>query len=160
MEAYKLANKTPTKEALRVCGEICLLEKRHEEGRKALVASQKIDEVKEEKPIEIKEISLKELHGSKEIEESWKGFGPKKCLDCGNEDEFKERFFLLSRCPATRKEEEWLDRTMKEKYRVEHFTVGIGDNKGLVGSAVCAKCGSRNVSFESGGTKEYIELKK
>lgn len=161
LEAYKLANKTPTKEILRVCGEICLLEKRHEEGRKALVASQKIDETKEEKPIGIGEISLNELGESKEIGESCKGFGPEDCMDCENTEEFKVRFFLLSRCPETGKEEEWLDKTMKEKYGIEHFAVGIfGNNKGLVGSAVCAICGSHNVSFGSGETKAYIELKR
>jgi hypothetical protein len=108
---------------LRVCGEICLLEKRHDEARKALVASQKIDEIKEEKSIEIKEISREGLRGLKEIEESLKSFGPGECLDCENDVEFEERFFLLSKCPATGKEEEWLDKTMKEKYGVERYTV-------------------------------------
>ncbi len=161
LEAYQLANKTPTKEQLRVCGEICLIEKRIDEARKALVASQKIDEMKEEKPIVIREISRKELRESEETVELLKGFRPEKCLVCGNDEEFKEKFFMLSRCPTTKKEEEWLDKTMKEKYGVEHYTVGIfGGDKGLVGSAVCARCGSHNVSFESGENQGYIELKR
>jgi hypothetical protein len=161
LEAYELANKTPTKEILRVCGEICLIEKRIDEARKALVASQKIEENKDEIPIDIKEISRKEIGSLKEIDESLKSFGPGECLDCENMEEFKERFFLLSRCPETGKEEEWLDKTMKEKYGVEHYAVGIfRGNKGLIGSAVCERCGSQNVSFESRETKRYIELKK
>ncbi len=43
MEAYELAGKTPTKEMLRECGEICLIERRVDDARKAFVAAQKID---------------------------------------------------------------------------------------------------------------------
>lgn len=103
------------------------------------------------KPIEIKEISPQELLDSKEIEEPWKDFAPKACLKCGNEEELEGRYFILSRCPRSREEEEWLDNTMKKQYGVEHYGIAAGvfrDNRGLIDSAICKKCGSQNVFFD------------
>jgi len=69
-------------------------------------------------------------------------------MDCENET-FKERFFILSRCPETREEEALLDKLMKKQYGIEHYAVGVfGDNRGLIDSAVCKECGSWNVLFE------------
>lgn len=104
-----------------------------------------------QKPIEIREISLREIGESKEIEDSWKGFGARGCLKCDSEDGFKERYFVISRCPDSQEEEEWLDETMKKKYGVKHhgITAGIfNDSRGLINSAVCGKCGSHNIFFD------------
>jgi predicted Zn-ribbon and HTH transcriptional regulator len=150
LEAYELASMTPTKEMLRACGEVCLLGKNFEEARKAFVAAQKIDEIKEGENIAIKETSLEELGASNELEGSWRCLVPIACQDCENQRMFEERLFILSRCPETKEEEEWLDKTMKEQYGVEHFAVGVfRDNRGLIDSAVCSECGSSNVLFES-----------
>ncbi len=103
------------------------------------------------KPIEIMEISPRELSYSKEIEASWKGFGPRACLKCGNEEVFEEKHFILSRCPNSREEEEWLDATMKKQYGVEHYDIAagvFGDDRGLIEFAVCKKCRSQDVFFD------------
>ncbi len=150
LEAYELAKKTPTKEMLRACAEICLMGKNIDEARRALVAAQKIEDTPGSKPIEITEISLDELGAQKDLEASWKCLVPRACMDCKNYGEFKERFFILSRCPEKREEEEWLDNTMKEQYGIEHYAVGVfRDNRGLIDSAVCKECGSQNVAFDS-----------
>jgi len=108
-------------------------------------------EIIPQKPIEIREISLREISESKEIEESWKGFGPRGCLKCDSEDGFKERYFIISRCPDSEEEEHWLDETMKKKYGVKQhgITAGIfNDSRGLINSAVCGKCGSHDIFFD------------
>ncbi len=145
LEAYRMANKTPTKEMLRACGEMCLIGKRHDDARKAFVAAQKIEE-ETTKPIEIREISPGEL--SDALGEL--NFGAKACLSCKNEV-FKERYFIISRCPESREEEEWLDKAMKKQYGVGHFCVVVDvfeDDRGLIDSAVCSECGSQDVLFE------------
>ena len=96
------------------------------------------------KPIEIMGISPKELFNSKEIEASWKDFGPRACLKCGNEEVFEEKHFILSRCPNSREEEEWLDKTMKKQYGVKEYGIAAGvfrGDRGLIEFAVCRKCG-------------------
>lgn len=103
------------------------------------------------KPIEIREISFREISGSTEIEESWKGFGARGCLKCDSEDGFKERYFVISRCPDSEEEEHWLDETMKKKYGVKHYGITAGifnDSRGLINSAVCGKCGSHDIFFD------------
>ncbi len=108
-------------------------------------------EIVKPKPIEIKEISTRELCGSNEIEESWKGFGPRACMNCGSEDELNERYFIISRCPASREEEEWLETTMEKQYGVKEYGIAagvFGDNRGLIESAVCGRCGSYSVFFD------------
>ncbi len=108
-------------------------------------------EIIPQKPIEIREISLREISESKEIEESWKGFGARGCLKCDSEDGFKERYFIISRCPDSKEEEEWLDETLKKKYGVKGhgITAGIfNDSRGLINSAVCRKCGSHDIFFD------------
>jgi predicted Zn-ribbon and HTH transcriptional regulator len=135
---------------LRACAEICLIGKNIDEARKALVAAQKIDDLTGAEHIEIREITLEELNATNDLEGSWRCLVPRVCEDCDNEIEFKERFFILSKCPATTDEEEWLDRTMKEKYGVENYSVGVfRDNRGLIDSAVCSECGSVNIVFDS-----------
>ena len=149
LEAYELAKKAPTKEILRTCAEICHIGKNIEEARKAIIAAQKIEEIHEISTIEIREVTLKELGESKDVENSWKYLVPIACKDCENDREFKERFFILSKCPETREDEEWLDKIMKEKYMVEHYTVGIfRDNRGIIDAAECKGCGSHNVIFD------------
>ncbi len=101
--------------------------------------------------IEIREISICEISKSKEVEESWKGFGARGCLKCDSEDGFKERYFIISRCPDSEEEEHWLDETMKKKYGVKQhgITAGIfNDSRGLINSAVCGKCGSHDIFFD------------
>jgi hypothetical protein len=108
-------------------------------------------EIIPQKPIEIREISPCEISESKEIEESWKGFCARGCLDCDNEDEFKERYFVISRCPDSEEEEHWLEEELKKKYGLKHhgITAGIfNDNRGLINSAVCGKCGSHDIFFD------------
>ncbi len=108
-------------------------------------------EIIPQKPIEIREISLREISESKEIEESWKGFGARGCLKCDSEDGFKERYFVISRCPDSKEEEDWLDETLKKKYGVKGhgITAGIfNDSRGLINSAVCRKCGSHDIFFD------------
>lgn len=103
------------------------------------------------KPIEIKEISSKEIIESKEIEDAWKGFGARGCLECDNEGEFEERNFVISRCPDSKEEEDWLDETLKKKYGVKDYGIAAGvfsDNRGLITSAVCRKCGSYDIFFD------------
>jgi len=151
LEAYEMAKKTPTKEMVRACGEKCLLERRNEEARIAFVAAQKIEDTMKAEPIEIKETSFKILGSSKETEESWTGFGPKICMDCENDEEFEERYFILTRCPDNKEEEKWLDDTMKEQYGIEHYCVAVDafeDDRGLIDFVVCGKCGSQNVDFD------------
>ena len=147
LEAYELAKKTPTKEILRSCAEICHIGKNIEEARKAIIAAQKIEDTHE---IEIREVTPKELNQLKDLEDSWKCIVPLTCQDCENDREFKERFFILSMCPETREEEEWLDKIMKDQYNVEHYAVGVlGDNRGIICSAECNECGSHNVIFDT-----------
>jgi hypothetical protein len=108
-------------------------------------------EIIPQKPIEIREISLREISESKEIEESWKGFRARGCLKCDSEDGFKERYFVISRCPDSQEEEDWLDETLKKKYGVKGhgITAGIfNDSRGLINSAVCRKCGSHDIFFD------------
>ncbi|TRZ89490.1 MAG: hypothetical protein D4R88_05410 [Methanosarcinales archaeon] len=108
-------------------------------------------EIIPQKPIEIREISLREISESKEMEESWKGFNARGCLKCDSEDGFKERYFVISRCPESEEEEHWLDETMKNKYGVKQhgITAGIfNDSRGLINSAVCGKCGSHDIFFD------------
>jgi hypothetical protein len=108
-------------------------------------------EIIPQKPIEIREISLREISESKEIEESWKGFRARGCLKCDSEDGFKERYFVISRCPDSEEEEELLDETLKKKYGVKGhgITAGIfNDSRGLINSAVCRKCGSHDIFFD------------
>ncbi len=108
-------------------------------------------EIIPQKPIEIREISLREISESNEIEESWKGFRARGCLKCDSEDGFKERYFVISRCPDSEEEEHWLDETMKKKYGVKQqgITAGIfNDSRGLINSAVCGKCGSHDIFFD------------
>ncbi|GFO96244.1 hypothetical protein ig2599ANME_0433 [groundwater metagenome] len=108
-------------------------------------------EIIPQKPIEIREISLREISESKEMEESWKGFGARGCLKCDSEDGFKERYFVISRCPDSKEEEDWLDETLKKKYGVKGhgITAGIfNDSRGLINSAVCRKCGSHDIFFD------------
>ncbi len=108
-------------------------------------------EIVKAKPIEIRVISPQELFNSKEIEVSWKGFGPRACLKCGNEEVFEERYFILTRCPMSKEEEEWLDKTLEKHYGVKEYGVGAGvfnDNRAIIDSAVCKKCGSQNVFFD------------
>lgn len=103
------------------------------------------------KPIEVREISFREISESTEMEESWKGFGARGCLECDNEDEFKERYFVISRCPDSKEEEDWLDATMKKQYGVKDYGIAAGvfnDSRGLITSAVCRKCGSHNIFFD------------
>ena len=45
-------------------------------------------EIIPQKPIEIREISLRDINESKEIEESWKGFRARGCGKCGSQDVF------------------------------------------------------------------------
>ncbi len=147
LEAYELAGKTPSREMLRECAEICLLSKNIDEARKALVAAQKIEDTAS--PIEIKETSIDELVASNELDASWKCLVPAACRECGNRKDFKERFFILSRCPETKEEEEWLDEEMKKQYGVVDYTVGVFSNdRGLIDSAVCCRCGSGNIRFD------------
>ena len=108
-------------------------------------------EIIPKKPIEIKEISSKEIIESNEIEEAWKGFGARGCLDCENEDEFKERYLIISRCPDNEEEQDWLDETLKKKYDIKDYGIVAGvfnDSRGLINSAVCKKCGSHNIFFD------------
>jgi disulfide oxidoreductase YuzD len=104
-----------------------------------------------QKPVEIREISLREISESKEMEESWKGFCARGCLKCDSEDGFKERYFVISRCPDSKEEEDWLDETMKKKYGVKAHGITAGvfnDSRGLINSAVCRKCGSHDIFFD------------
>jgi DNA polymerase III alpha subunit len=108
-------------------------------------------EIIPQKPIEIREITLRDISESKEIEESWKGFGARGCLKCDSEDGFKEKYFIISRCPDSKEEEDWLDETLKKKYGVKGhgITAGIfNDSRGLINSAVCRKCGSHDIFFD------------
>jgi len=108
-------------------------------------------EIIPQKPIEIREISPREISESKEIEESWKGFGARGCLKCDSEEGFKERYFIISRCPDSEEEEHWLDETLKKKFDLKGhgITAGIfNDSRGLINSAVCRKCGSHDIFFD------------
>ena len=108
-------------------------------------------EIMPQKSIEIKEISSKEIIESNEIEEAWKDFGAIGCLDCDNEDEFKERYFVISRCPDSEEEQDWLDETLKKRYDIKNYGIAAGvfnDNRGLITSTVCEKCGSHNIFFD------------
>ncbi len=108
-------------------------------------------EIIPQKPIEIREISLHDISESKEIEDSWKGFCARGCLKCGSEEGFKERYFVISRCPESEEEEHWLDETMKKKFGVKQhgITAGIfNDSRGLINTALCGKCGSHDIFFD------------
>ena len=50
-------------------------------------------EIIPQKPIEIREISPREISYSKEIDESWKGFCARGCLKCDSQEGFKEKYF-------------------------------------------------------------------
>lgn len=162
LEAYKMANMTPTRELLRICGEACLLEKRTDDARKSFVAAQKVADLKNSGTIEVREISLQDLKNLKDIDTSWKGFGQKTCSDCGAGKDFKERFFIASRCPQTEEDEEQLDRIMKDQHRIENYFIELdvlGNGRGLINSSVCTNCGSKNVNLDSGYNGEYAEIK-
>lgn len=75
-------------------------------------------------------------------------FGAVGCLQCGNEDDFKTSYFIISRCPDSEEEQEWLDKTLQEQFGVEEYGIAVGifgDEKGLIDSAVCGKCGSNDI---------------
>ena len=108
-------------------------------------------EIIPKKPIEINEISSKEIIESNEIEDAWKGFGARGCLDCDNEDEFNERFFVISRCPDNEEEQDWLDVTLKKMYGIKNYGIAAGvfnDSRGLITMTVCKKCGSHDIFFD------------
>ena len=108
-------------------------------------------EIIPQKSIEIKEITLRDIIESNETEEAWKGFGARGCLDCDNEDEFKERYFVISRCPDCEEEEDWLDETLKMRYSIKNYGIAAGvfnDSRGLITSTVCKKCGSHDIFFD------------
>ena len=108
-------------------------------------------EIIPQKPIEIREITLREISESNEIEEAWKGFGARGCLDCDNEDEFNERYFVISRCPDNEDEQDWLDETLKKRYDIKNYGIAAGvfnDSRGLITSTVCKKCGSHDIFFD------------
>jgi hypothetical protein len=70
-------------------------------------------------------------------------------LECGNEGEFRERYFILSRCPEKVDEEERLDETMIKQYGVDCYGVAVGalgDERGLIVSAVYRRCGSQKTA--------------
>ncbi|MCG2727555.1 MAG: hypothetical protein L6244_02750 [Candidatus Methanoperedenaceae archaeon] len=72
-------------------------------------------------------------------------------MDCENEEVFKERYFIVSRCPESNDEEGWLENVMKKQYGIEHYCIAVdvfGDDRGLIDSAVCRKCGSQNIRFD------------
>lgn len=57
----------------------------------------------------------------------------------------------MSRCPEKVEEEEWLDETMTKQYGVEYYGVvvgALGDERGLIVSAVCRRCRSQNVFYD------------
>ena len=108
-------------------------------------------EIIPKKPIDIKEISFKEIIESNEIEEAWKSFGARGCLDCDNEDEFKNRYFVTSRCPDSEEEQDHLDETLKKRYGVKQYGIAAGvfnDSRGLITSTACKKCGSQDIFFD------------
>jgi hypothetical protein len=108
-------------------------------------------EIIPQKPIEIREISPREISESKEIEESWKCFGARGCLKCDSEEGFKVRYFVISRCPDSEEEEHWLDDTLNKEFGVKGHGIIAGifnDSRGLINSAVCRKCGSHDVFFD------------
>jgi hypothetical protein len=108
-------------------------------------------EIIPQKPIDIREISLREINDSKEIDESWKGFSARGCLECDSQEGFKEKYFVISRCPDSEEEEHWLDEILKNKFGVKHhgITAGIfNDSRGLINSAICGKCGSQEIFFD------------
>ena len=117
-------------------------------------------EIIPQKPIDIREISLRQINESKEIKESWKGFRARGCLECNSDEGFKERYFVISRSPDNEEEEHWLDETMKKKYGVKHHGITaeiFNDNRGIINSAACEKCGSHDIFFDWG---EKIKDKK
>lgn len=108
-------------------------------------------EIIPQKSIEIREITLREISELKEIEVAWKGFGARGCLDCENEDEFKERYFVISRCPDNEEEQDWLDVTLKKMYGIKNYGIAAGvfnDSRGLITMTVCKKCGSHDIFFD------------
>lgn len=108
-------------------------------------------EIIPQKPIEIREISLREINESKEIDESWKGFCARGCLECDSKEGFQEKYLVISRCPDSEEEEHWLDEILKKKFGIKHngITAGIfNDSRGLINSAVCGKCGSQDIFFD------------
>ncbi len=100
--------------------------------------------------IEINEVTYKEIE--KELVEECGGFEPDWCSKCENTSGFKTRYFILSRCPKSREEEKWLEKTMNEKFDVRHFGISAGvlggDERAVLNNAVCSKCGSHNVFFD------------
>jgi hypothetical protein len=110
--------------------------------------------------IEVMEISFKEL--SALFNKSWVSPGQKVCSDCKNDTDIKNRFFILSRCPENEDEEERLDKLMNKKHGVSQFYVEMdvfGDGRGLLCSAVCAKCGSNNI-VQGCDDWTYMEIKR
>jgi hypothetical protein len=123
------------------------------------VAAQKVGEMKNV-DIEVREISLTELRES--LNKSWESPGHNVCSDCQNDTDIKDRFFVLSRCPENKEEEERLDEIMKKQHGVSQFYIEMDvfkDGRGLIGSAVCGKCGSRNVVLGSDDWA-YMEIKR
>jgi hypothetical protein len=73
------------------------------------------------------------------------------CLKCENKNDFKQRCFIISREPKDSAEEKLLKEALKSKYSVEHHGIvagAFGDERGLVTTAICGKCGSHDVVFD------------
>lgn len=106
---------------------------------------------KETVEIEIKEVSPSELRNSGKVEDEWKDFGPVVCLKCGSRKGFILRAFIIARCPESRQEEEWLDKTMKERHGVENYGISagvLGDEQAILDVAICKRCGSQDIFFD------------
>jgi hypothetical protein len=108
-------------------------------------------ELVEPEPIEIIEISYDELSRSEEMDEDWKDFGARACMNCGSEADFERRYFIISREPGNADEIDWLAEQMKKQFGVDHYGIVaaiFGDRRGLIQFAACKKCNSQDVFFD------------
>ena len=97
--------------------------------------------------IKIKELTKEEIL---KLPSEITDFMPLDCMDCGNEEGIKARYFVPSVPIENAMIDEEIKNIMKNKYKIENFGVtGGGEIEGdILTYAECHKCGSYNIFWD------------
>ena len=96
------------------------------------------------KGINVKKVETDDLI---EIREILGSFGADECMKCGSKDT-KAMYFIVNKEPQTQKEEEILDRIMKDDFGIDDYGVFFTGEKTIITTAKCQKCGSQEMFWD------------
>lgn len=96
------------------------------------------------------DIKITPLHEKSQdkLPEGLKDFSPAICLDCGSEERFEVRLFLLSTAIENALIDKEVKRIMKEKHRIEEYGIFSDGKEEVLTSAKCRACGSENIMWD------------